>query len=187
MSATPDPFQARRDQREEAERRIWQHHGYQEYRLCLAFQRSLNSVFVPNWRELLGLLEQASKDPVLALELIQNVRPPVVREQFHALVTQRLHNYVAGTMTLVEHSRRIMRDRRGPLRDELTTKLAEILLNQEIPFVQDLRNFMLHRSLPFLAHTLSMNEVNTGSPSMTNGASPQPDKAVFAGVSVGDR
>lgn len=30
----------------------------------------------------------------------------------------------------------------------------------EVPFVFDLRNFTLHRKLPFFAHTLSMTNVN---------------------------
>lgn len=34
-------------------------------------------------------------------------------------------------------------------------------MNPEIPFMQDLRNYTLHRTLPLLAHRLSMTKVNT--------------------------
>src|ERR1700678_3235248 len=99
-----DPHQDNSARLREAERRIERHPGYQEYLLCLAFERSLTAVFIPNWKELLVLLDQVATDPSLALEMVQNVRPPDVREKFQSDTTQRLHNYVAGTMTLVEHS-----------------------------------------------------------------------------------
>jgi hypothetical protein len=165
MSQTPSD---RKQQRLEVERRISEHPAYQEYRLGLAFQRSINAVFVQNWRELLSLLEQASTDPKLALELIQNVRPPVVRDKFQAVTTQRLHNYVAGTMTLVEHSRRIMRGRAGQIADDFAKRKIALLRNPEVAFIQDLRNFLLHRALPFFAHSLSLDKLNTPEQTMTS-------------------
>jgi hypothetical protein len=144
-----------------AERRLFEHPGYKEYLLCKAFQETLTAVFVPNWRELLALLERGATDLGLAMELIQNVHSPDVREEFQAETVQRLHNYVAGTMTVVDHSRRIMRGRSGPMSEEFASKKEKLLANSELSFVQDLRNFTLHRSLPQLAHTLSINDVNT--------------------------
>jgi hypothetical protein len=49
------------------------------------------------------LLDEASTNEELAVELIQNARPPIVRERFHAVATQRLHNYLASAQSLVEH------------------------------------------------------------------------------------
>jgi hypothetical protein len=152
----------------EAERRLAQHPGYQEYVLLLSFERSLTNVFISNWNELLGLLEQVATNPVLALEMIQNVRPPEVRDQFQAAITQRLHNYVAGTMTLVEHSRRVMGKRSGAICNDFAKRKQELLTNPEIPFMQDLRNFTLHRSLPFLGHSLSVVNVNAPDQAMTS-------------------
>ncbi|HEY3947357.1 MAG TPA: hypothetical protein VGL78_19180 [Solirubrobacteraceae bacterium] len=78
------------------------------------------------------------------------------REELLAEVTQRLHNYVAGTMTLVDHSRRLLRGRSGAVVDEFGAKLASVVENPEILFVRDLRNFMLHGSLPLIAHRLRL-------------------------------
>jgi hypothetical protein len=59
-------------------------------------------------------------------------------------------------MTLVEHSRRLLRDRSGAVVDEFSGRLAAVVENPEIVFVQDLRNFMLHRSLPLITHRLRL-------------------------------
>jgi hypothetical protein len=168
MAPHGDSITEREEQLLAAQRRVFEHPGYQEYRLCLAFQRSINAVFVQNLSELLALLERASTDSKLAFELIQNVRPPHIREKFHADTTQRLHNYVAGTMTLVDHSRRIMRRRTGQVAEEFEQRKIELLKNPEVGFIQDLRNFLLHRTLPFFAHTLSMANVNTPQQTMTS-------------------
>ena len=68
-------------------------------------------------------------------------------------------------MTLVDHSRRVMRGRQDPLASDFKARLAELRRHPEIDFIKDLRNFLLHRELPFLGHRLSMNSVNT--PQMT--------------------
>jgi len=121
-----------------------------------AFVHSLNTVFDRNRIELLTPLQAVSTSLELALKLIPGVDPSV-RDEFHAEVIQRLHNYVAATMTLVDHSRRLMRDRTGSLAEEFGTRKASLLQNPEVRFIQDLRNFMLHRSLPLLAHRLRLS------------------------------
>jgi hypothetical protein len=152
----------------EAERRIFENPGYLEYLRCAAFRQTLTAVFVANWKELLELLERAASDVGLAIELVQNVHRPDVRDEFQAETVQRLHNYVAGAMTLVDHSRRIMRGRSGPIPDEFAKRKQSLLSNPEVTFVQDLRNFTLHRSLPLLAHTLNMTNVNTPDQQITS-------------------
>ncbi len=156
-----DPGRDHIDDLAEADRKVFEHSGYQRYSDQRAFQRSINAVFTANWRELMALLQGASTDPDLAIELIQNVREPTVRDQFQDQTTQRLHNYAAATMTLVDHSRRLLRDRNDHISQEFGVRLATTLDNPEVPFIQDLRNFMLHRSLPQLMHSLSMTNVNT--------------------------
>jgi hypothetical protein len=114
------------------------------------------------------LLEQAAVDIDLAIELVQNVREPKKRREFQAAAAQRLHNYLASTMTLVDHSRRLMRYRSGPIADEFNKRKSAVLSNLEVPFLQDLRNYTLHRTLPALSHHLSMNNVNTAAAEMTS-------------------
>jgi hypothetical protein len=155
------------DRLRDAECRVFSHPGYREYILCEAFRQTLDSVFLRNWRELIALLERPAADANLAVELFQNMYRPDVREAFQAETAQRLHNYVAATMTLVDHSRRIMRDRSGSIAEELVERKSVLLSNPEVPFIQDLRNFTLHRSLPFLGHTVRVTDVNTPGQTIT--------------------
>ena len=155
---------AERDLREQVEalgRQIRKHPGHEEHRELGAFERSITAVFLPNLRELLELLERASNDPDLAIELIQNLREPVVRQAFHTDVTQRLHNYLASVASLVDHVRNLMRGREGAIAEEFERRKTILLANPEVPFVKDLRNYTLHRNLPDLGHTVSMTNVNT--------------------------
>jgi hypothetical protein len=151
---------SRSDKINDVEQRISNHPGYVEYERLQGLGRVLSAVFVRNWWELQALLDRASTDMTLAFELVQNVYRPDVKQQFEGEMVQRLHNYVAATMTLVDHSRRIMRGRTGPITDEFATRKEELLRNLEVPFVQDFRNFTLHRSLPLLGHTLKIDNVN---------------------------
>lgn len=116
-----------------AERRIFEHPGYKERMELQALELSITAVFVPNLRELRALLEAASTNEELAFELIQNVREPTVREQFHAQTTQRLPNYLASAQSLVDHVRRLMRDRAGPIAKEFERRKAALLQNPEVP------------------------------------------------------
>jgi hypothetical protein len=155
----PEPTPA--EQLREAERRIFEHPGYKQYSALRAFELNITGVFAPNWRQLLRLLDAAATNEVLAMELVQNVREPVIRDRFHAEATRCLHNYLASTTSLVDHARRLMRDRRDAIAEEFGSKKATLLLHLEVPFMVDLRNFTLHRTLPFFAHSLAFTNVNT--------------------------
>ena len=52
----------RRKQLEDIERRIDAHPGLVEHLRLGAFAQSLGAVFLPNWRELLALLDRAAND-----------------------------------------------------------------------------------------------------------------------------
>lgn len=146
---------------DEAERRIYEHPAYKVFAELEAFGRTLNDVFSGNLAELFTLLDQAATDPDLAFELIQNVHDDSVRERFRALTIQRLHNYLASTMSLVEHARRLLRKRSGPIADDHEARKLLLLANDEVPFMMDLRVFTQHRRLPVLGHRLNMTNVNT--------------------------
>ena len=105
-----------------------------------AFAHSLNTVFHRNTVELLTPLQAVSSSLDLALKLILGV-DAAVRSEFNAEVTQRLHNYVAATMTLVDHSRRLMKERAGSVADKFDTRKTTLLTNPEVRFIQELRNF----------------------------------------------
>jgi hypothetical protein len=118
-------------------------------------------VFVPNLGELVALLDRAATDYALAMELVQNVRRPDVRDQFQQETVQRLHNHVAATKTLADHTLRIMRARCDDIATEFDVRKADLLANPEVTFIAQLRNFTLHYSLPLLAHQVEMKNVNT--------------------------
>jgi hypothetical protein len=141
---------------DDVQRRLNEHPGYREYRACEELARTINAVFVPNLDELFALLTQPTQDQQLAIELFQNVRRPDAREAFHAQVTQRLHNYVAGSATLIDHARNLMRPRTGRIADEFDRRKTEVVATPEVAFVRDLRNFVLHQANPFLGHTVKI-------------------------------
>jgi hypothetical protein len=137
---------------EAAQRRVIEHPGYKEKELYDGLARTMYAVFMPNRDELIALLDRAKNDPELAIELFQNMWRPNVRMQFEGAIMRALHNYVASAMALVEHTRRIMRDRSGPIVDEFERRKLAVLDHPEIQFIQNLRNYVLHRSLPFIGH-----------------------------------
>jgi hypothetical protein len=145
----------------DVERQIVEHPAYLEYQECEALRRSIVDVFLPNLQELLELLEQAPLDRDLAFDLIQNMRKPTVRDRFSATLSRRMHNYLASTMSLVDHVRKIMRGRTGAIATQFSAKKIDLVGHPEVVFVQDLRNYTLHRQLPFFAHSLNLSNVNT--------------------------
>jgi hypothetical protein len=142
---SPSPLEA-------AQQRIVEHPGFKEKQLYDGLARTLYAVFAPNRDELITLLDRAKSDSELAIELFQNMWRPVVRTQFEGAVMRALHNYVASAMALVDHARRIMRDRSGPLVEEFEQRKLELLAHPEIPLIHNLRNYVLHHSLPFIGH-----------------------------------
>jgi hypothetical protein len=141
---------------EAADRALRDHPGQQRRRDLEGLWISVGQVMMPNLRELVTLLRQPAADDSLFAELIQNVRPPVVREQYQGELTRRLANYVASALALVEHVRRLTRRSRAPFMDEFHGRLQVLAEQPEVSFIQDLRNFTLHRRLPALGHTASL-------------------------------
>jgi hypothetical protein len=139
-----------------AQQRIIGHQGYREKQLCDGLARTVYAVFLPNRDDLLGLLDRAASDANLAVELFQNVRRPVVRTRFEGAVMRALHNYVASASALVEHTRRIMRERSGPIVDEFEQRKRDVIAHPEVPFIHNLRNYVLHYSLPFIGHEVRL-------------------------------
>lgn len=136
----------------DVEQRLFDHPGRKEQELCDGLARTIYAVLIPNRDDLLSLLDRAANDVNLAVELFQNVRRPVVRRRFEGAVMRGLHNYAASAGTVVDHSRRIMRGRQGPIVEEFARRKREVMEHPEVPFVHNLRNYLLHHSLPFIGH-----------------------------------
>lgn len=96
--------------------------------------------------ELSQLLTAAAENEKLAVELMQNVHEPTVADAFRGATSRALHSYLASSATVIDHARRLMRGRKGPLAEEYERRRKEAVKNLELLFVQDLRSFALHRS-----------------------------------------
>jgi hypothetical protein len=127
-----------------------------------AFYTSIVHVFRVNGSELDQLLGLPEQDVPLAIELIQNVRPSTAREGYAGHVTRSLHNYLASSFSLVDHSRRL-RDRTvASVSEEFGQRVKAARADHQVmSFMQGLRNFLLHRNLPSLSAEWSVDNVNT--------------------------
>jgi hypothetical protein len=122
--------------------------------------RRVADVLGRNLRELLMVLEAPNRDVQLALELIQNVRRSDIRDDYFAVLDQRLHNFVASATTLIDHTRRHVDGYQG-------TAFAREYENRKVlvtdapvaSFVKSLRNYLLHYRLPLLGHRVSFKSL----------------------------
>jgi hypothetical protein len=107
------------------------------------------NIFRMNAQELIEITRRVN-DPDEGLRLM-SMDNREAGQQTHREVTRRVHNFVAAALTLVEHTRIFMREHYGdtPTFDQYQTKVvAEFAQDPLVRFVQDMRNFMLHRGLP---------------------------------------
>lgn len=96
-------------------------------------------------QELVQLLRAGETQETLIVELLQNVREPVVRREFMAQLDQRLHNMLAGAVSLVDHTRRIISTypQTGFSR-EFEAKNGLVVEQSVSQFLRRFRNYLLH-------------------------------------------
>lgn len=148
------------------ERQLRTHPVYIEYHELKAFEQTLVGVYMANGRDLANLLAAASENEELAIELMQNVRDRSKADAFMAVLARALHNYVASSATVGDHSRRLIERKKGPIAEEFEQRKQEAMRNPELPFIKDLRNFMLHRKLPFMGHSFKLTRTSDGNMTM---------------------
>ncbi|HEX8166927.1 MAG TPA: hypothetical protein VF601_14230 [Beijerinckiaceae bacterium] len=127
------------------------------------------NIFKMNAKELKDMLELL-ENPKIGLALMaENNRD--AGHQAHREVNRYVHNFVASAMTLVEHTRIFIRREYSntPLATMYQAKIDKEIRNDELcKFVQDFRNYMLHRELPnsemFVSYTKTEDGgmINTG-------------------------
>ncbi len=79
---------------------------------------------------------------------------------FHREVVRYFHNFLSGARSVVEHTRIFMNDAHGnqPIHARYTQKVTEQFANDAMArFVQDLRNYFLHKGVPASTMQLSLN------------------------------
>lgn len=131
-----------------------------------AFRSTLDDVFAGNYRDLMGTISSAQSDPDVAVALMRSRHEDRVTTQMHVLVTRQLHNYVAASASLVDHSLRILTRFDLSCAEAWRTQVDALTANPEIGFVRRLRNYMLHRKLPELAQRVVYADLPGSEPSI---------------------
>lgn len=134
---------------EELRKVISEHPGSRAHTLWARLRRTHN-LLAGNLRELNKLIDGPEADWRLALALVSNTgADDAAQEAFFDEFDRLLHNVVAASGTLIDHSRVVARRYEGtPFYDEYIRRVAEIGALPAAKFVKDLRNYMLHQSLP---------------------------------------
>jgi len=114
-----------------------------------AFFRSI-SVCTGNYRVLSNLIGHYEKDrKIWAMEN----RPQLFR--FNEEITRCLVNFITKKKMVVEHSWRLARSlKNNEVNEEYTKKKDELKKNLIIPFMDDLRNYILHYTVPLVNQRL---------------------------------
>ncbi len=129
-------------------------------------------IFDTNYRELKdSLKEYAQPDSSLALMEEKN---RAQLEQFCAELTRRLHNFLAGAKSLVDHTRNMVKElyKEHSFLDEYQNKIGDTFAASGVAvFIQELRNYTLHYKLPVAAISMDMTKLDAGTWEISNGIS----------------
>lgn len=147
---TPEEWQA---QHERLERELREHPGQVARRRWDELGR-VQMIWVRNTDELLALLQALHVDEELKVELIQNVRPPLGREEIMGQLDQKLHNMLAAATSLVDHTRRHMdKYSESEFAVEFESRNKTVAEAPSSTFLRRLRNYLLHvGNAPFNLH-----------------------------------
>lgn len=118
-------------------------------------------IFERNTTELIELLKGPETNLVLSLTLMGDDREAT--QGFWQELDQRLHNQLAGAVSLVDHTRRLTAyygEDAPALVAEFERRNDEVFAMDEAAFLRKLRNYLLHYGVPPIVQTqrLSMSE-----------------------------
>ena len=116
--------------------------------------RRMHETWFRNAQELRRLLLAAKNDEKLKLELIQNVREPVVRKEFMAALDQRLFNLISASIALVDYTRVVVKNYQGStFARDFNRRNDELAKAPRTVFLRRFRNYLVHvGSAPFEMH-----------------------------------
>ncbi|PHE74039.1 hypothetical protein COF47_20595 [Bacillus wiedmannii] len=115
--------------------------------------------FQRNNEELVKLLKLYETDYDFALK-ISSVDNGEAFDTFLSEVTRLLHNYLASAKALVEHTRNLFKDEYSEteFEAEYHAKIKGIFINSMVSkFIEELRNYTLHRKLPITGASISFS------------------------------
>lgn len=133
---------------------LQEYYASEGYRAAMEIAASTASyrIFATNHEELRNML-LVLKSPGTIRDVSDEGRPRL-REAYAEEVARRLHNYLASASSLVAHRRNFVRGkyRNTELWDEYQGQVDKRFAHEPLArFVQDFRNYILHKSLPATA------------------------------------
>jgi hypothetical protein len=122
--------------------------------------RRTHEILAGNLRELDKLIEGPEQDWRLALNLVSNTGSyDAEQDAYFNEFDRLLHNVVAAIGTLIDHTRIVARHYEGtPFHGEYTRRVQQVGAIPAAKFVKDLRNYMLHQSLPAPYNQVSLTQ-----------------------------
>lgn len=116
------------------------------------------NIFHGNFGELMKACEIV-ENPQVGLKLMSEEHRKTLGTQAHMEVMRLFHNFLAAAKSLIDHTRVFVDDyyRDTPLMQAYQQKVqADFADDPLMRFIQDLRNYMLHRGLPGGSMSLSV-------------------------------
>ena len=109
----------------------------------------VTKVYRRNTEELLSLIDSVEQNQVLALELVQNVREPVVRQEFALTFDQRFLNMSASIGAVIDYLRTLMENyTSSTVEREYADRNNQVKSSPLGAFMKDYRNCLLHAGFP---------------------------------------
>jgi hypothetical protein len=124
----------------------------------------VHGVLIANERELLGLIDRFQQDELFALKFMgmgSDGRSGM--DSFWGELIRRAHNYLSAVKMLVDHSRNLMRsyaDR--PVTAEYANRVAEMVATGRGPFLQKLRDYLIHYDIPPFGASMQLASPSDG-------------------------
>lgn len=119
-------------------------------------------IFRGNFEDIMKSIEFFKSSSSLILHDVRNRNE---LHQFFKEVTRLLHNYLASAMTLVDHTRILVRELYGgetflEFNNEYDSKIKTCFVENPLhQFIQELRNYIVHKELPIVGSKLNLEEI----------------------------
>jgi hypothetical protein len=137
------------DERQRLHDRIREHPGQAANHRWESLHR-VHGVLIANERELLALIDRFQQDEEFALQFMGIGSDGRSRmEALFGELIRRTHNYLSALKMLVDHSRNLVRSYADhPVAAEYDRRKADVLASGRGPFLQKLRNYLIHCRIP---------------------------------------
>ncbi len=120
--------------------------------------RIFYDIYQKNRIELVKLLEEPSKNEELSVELMQNVRPPTVREAYTNEVLRSIFNYLSSLSSLVDTGMRLTAKYSDEQMADYNKRKVVVISSDVNAFFNKLRNYIQHYGVPPLGWTIRLND-----------------------------